>query len=123
MSERRQLFARLRVAQLRFVAQGQERLLAAGGGTPPSGLEYLLLGQEGSAAFTRLMGEGAIAADVAAELRQRDEDLAGIGDDVAEAFVPQLRRARDHVVERAALRQVQGSVGAEAGGIRLHGQP
>src|SRR5690606_23744902 len=45
--------------------------------------QNLLARQEGALALSRRMGEGAVMADIAAELRQRDKDFSRIGDLVA----------------------------------------
>ena len=60
--------------------------------------EHLVLGQEGALAPARRPREGAVAADVAAERRQRDEDLGRVGDEPAAA--PPLARRREQFVER-----------------------
>ena len=76
-----ELLARDLVAKLRLVAQREERLRAAGRGAGASDREHLVLGEERALAPTRRPGEGAVAADVATERRQRDEDLRRVGGD------------------------------------------
>src|SRR5262249_24082755 len=80
-----ELIARGAVPELGLVAEGEERLGAARGGARARDREHLVLGQVGALAAARRPGEGAVVADVAAELRQRDEDLRRVGDDGAGA--------------------------------------
>ena len=78
------LVARLRVAQLRLVAEREQRLLAAGAAPATAIVEHLVDARDTARSpAPRRMGERAIMADVAAKLRQRNEDLARIGDEVA----------------------------------------
>ncbi len=92
VAEMRQRLARRGVAQLGLVAQGEERLMAAGA-RPGTGDRQHLIGVEVSGlAAARRVGEGAIVADVAAQLGQRDEDFARIGDEAAMPRVAQCRR-------------------------------
>ena len=85
VAEPGQRLARRAVAQFRLVAQREERLMAAGA-RPGRGDRQHLVGIEiGGLAAARRMGEGAVVADVAAQLGQRDEDLARIGDEAAMA--------------------------------------
>ncbi len=73
------------VAELRLVAEREQRLRAAGGGTGTGDLEHLLLAHERSLPATRRPREGAVAADVAAEGGQRHEDLGRVRDHRARA--------------------------------------
>ncbi len=76
-----------RVALLRLLAEREERLLAAG---LPPGLgdgDHLVRRQEGRLRLGRGLRERAVVADVAAQLRQRDEHLAGVRHGVAVALV------------------------------------
>ena len=97
-AERRELGARDLVAELGLVAEREERLGAPCRRARPRDREHLLLGQEGTLAAARRPREGAVAADVAAERRQRDEDLGRVGDEPAAA--PPLARRREQFVER-----------------------
>ena len=74
-SERFKLFARSAVAQLGLVAEGEQRLAAAGGGAGASDREHLLDRHVRALAAPGRVRERAVVADVAAELRQWDEDL------------------------------------------------
>src|SRR6266566_6466454 len=98
------------VANLRLVAQGEEGLAAACGGACPRNLEHFLLAHVRPLPAPRGPGERAVTANVAAELRQRNEDLRRVGDkpavaDLAES--PGLRGQRRPrlVDERKRLRR------------------
>src|SRR5712691_9574731 len=79
--ELRYRVARDAVAQLGLVAEREQRLVTAGRDARPRDLQYLLERHEGPLAAPRRTGEGAVAAHVAAERRQWDEHLGGIGDE------------------------------------------
>jgi len=78
MAERLELLACRAVAQLRLVAQGEQRLVAARLGAGAGDGEDLVAGQIDPLAAARRLGEGAVVTDVAAQLGERDEDLARI---------------------------------------------
>ena len=80
MAEGRQLLARDLVAQLRLVAEGEQRFLAARGGAGARDGQHLVPRHVGALSFAGRVREGAVMADVAAELGQRNEDLAGIAE-------------------------------------------
>ena len=84
-AERGQLLARGAVAELGLVAEREERLVAAGLGACARDREHLVGRHERALAAPRRLRERAVVADVAAELRQRDEDLRGVGDDAGHA--------------------------------------
>jgi hypothetical protein len=63
------------VVQLRPLAEGEERLVAAGSGPSASNREHLVSLEVGGLEPRRRLGEGAVAAAVPAELGERDEDL------------------------------------------------
>ena len=96
--ERRELLARGPVAPLRLVAEREQRLLAARLGArardrraPRPAVRY--------ARSPRFGGrrERAVVADVAAELRQRDEDLRRVRDEAALALGPEGLRGREQI--------------------------
>ena len=60
-------------------------------------VEHLVLGQERALPAPRRSGERAVAADVAAQRRQRDEDLRRVGDERAGA---QPARLGEQLLER-----------------------
>ena len=78
------------VAMLGLVAEREERLGAAGGGAGARDLEHLLHRQVGPLAPARRPRERAVAADVAAQRRQRNEDLRRVGDERATPEPPRL---------------------------------
>ncbi|MEY9215333.1 hypothetical protein ABH917_004779 [Thermobifida halotolerans] len=73
--------AGLRPAVLGAVAEGEQRLLAAQGGSLPGDREDLVRGQVGGGQLRGGRGEGAVVTAVPAQSGQRDEDLAAVGDD------------------------------------------
>ena len=88
------------IAQLGLVAQGEERLVAAGCRAGAGDGKYVIGREIGRMTLARPLGEGAVMAHVAAELGERDEDLARIGDEPAVAFLGQRRRFRHERGER-----------------------
>src|SRR5215210_5644328 len=83
---------RLGIALLRLVSQAEERLLAPGLRTGARYPQHLLGGQVRPLAGTGRMGKDAVAAVVAAELGQGDEDLARVRDAWPKKAVPNLGR-------------------------------
>ena len=79
--ERCELLARRPVAELGLVPEREERLVAAGLGALARDGEHLVGAHVGALAAARGLRERAVVADVAAELRQRDEDLRRVGDE------------------------------------------
>ena len=96
-TERPELLARDLVAQLRLVAEREERFVAAGGRTGARDREHLVLGHESPLAALRRARECAIPADVAAQGRKRDEDLRRVCDQRAG---PESTRLREQLLER-----------------------
>ncbi len=92
VAEPGQRLARRAVAQFGLVAQREQRLAAAGARAGAGDRQHLLGVEIGGLAAARRMREGAVVADVAAQLGQRDEHLARIGDEAAVARVAQCRR-------------------------------
>ena len=88
-AERSQPLAGRLVAQFRLLAQGEQGFLAAHCRTVAGGVEHLVDGHVGRLNSARHLGEGAIVADVPAQVGQGNENLARIGDDVAKALVAQ----------------------------------
>ena len=85
-----QLLARDPVAALGLVAEREQRLAATRRGAGACDLEHFVRGQVRPLAAARRPREGAVVADVPAELRQRDENLRRICDDGAPAQAPGL---------------------------------
>ena len=99
--------ARHRVALLRAVAEREQRLLAP---EPPAGLgdrHDLLRGQERPFEPGRRLGERAVVAVVAAQHRERDEDLARVGDGAAVSELAQVRGERHQAFEVRTARREQ----------------
>jgi len=97
-----ELLARDPIARLRAVAEGEERLGAARLRARPRDGQHLVLGEVRALAAPRRPRKGAVAADVAAERRQRDEDLRRVGDERPDPFGAQAPRLAHEVVEGRA---------------------
>ena len=69
-------FARGLVAQFGLFSQREERLFAAHLGTLPCNVENLIDGHVGCFQLSGDLGERTVVANVAAQMRQRDEDFA-----------------------------------------------
>src|SRR6516162_11718153 len=89
VTEPGQCLARRGVPQFGLVAQREQRLMTSGARAGCRNRENLIGVEVSGFVATRWMGEGAIVADVAAELGQRDEDLARIRDEIAMPCVAQ----------------------------------
>ena len=83
MAQFLELAARRRIAQLRLVAEREQRLHAARLGAIAGEAENLVRREIGACALLRRLGEGAIMADVAAQMGERNKNLARIGDEIA----------------------------------------
>src|SRR5689334_17583188 len=92
MTELAKLLARRAIAQLRLVAQSEQRLLAACRLSLAGNVEHFVNRQVRLSAAARRARKGAVVADVSAELCKRDEDLARISDELAMSFVPAASR-------------------------------
>ena len=88
------------VAQLRLVAQREQRLRAARGRPCACDREYLLRRKIARLACARPFGEGAIVADVPAEMGERNEHLARVREVAAMPLVAQTARGVDQLRER-----------------------
>ena len=88
------------VAPLGLVAQREQRLAAAGPLTGACHLEHLVEAHVCPLTAQWWVGEGAVVADVAAELRQRDEDLRAIRDERPGARIANGARLGHQFVER-----------------------
>ena len=84
-----QEFARLGKNPLRLVAEAEKRFLAARAAARFGNGQDFVRAHIGGAPRHRIGAKGAIAAIVAAEMRQRDEDLLRIADDPALDAIPQ----------------------------------
>ena len=102
VAARRQPLARVRVAVLGAVAQGEQRLLAL---LPPARLGdgHDLLGrEERGVELGRRLGERAVVTVVAAQHRERDEDLARVRDRAPVTAVAEAGGDPQQLVERLA---------------------
>src|SRR5262245_23389021 len=93
------------IAQLGLVAQGEQRLVAAGRLAGARDCHNFLWRQIATLTAHRRMRERAVVAGVAAQLGQRNEHLARIRDDAAVAPIAQGGGHSHHGVEVFALRQ------------------
>ena len=100
--ERSELLPRCAVAELRLVAEREQRLAAPCPLTRAGDLEYLLDAHVGALAASRRPRERAVVAHVAAQLRQGDEDLRAVGDEPAASGLPGRPRLGHELLERAA---------------------
>ena len=83
MAEALECCSRGGVSQLGFVSERKQHFLALRRLPRPSNLEHGVDRQVRRFVLTGRLREGAVVADVATELRQRDEHLTRVGDDVA----------------------------------------
>ena len=94
VSELGQFLARHLVAQLGLVPEREEGLRAARRRPRPRKLQHLVDAHVGAFAALGRLRERAVVADVAAELRQRNEDVARVGDDVVVGLIAECARCR-----------------------------
>ena len=97
-----------RVAVLGALAQGEERLVAAGGPSGPGDVEDLVEREVGRLQPGRGLGEGAVAAPVAAQHGQRDEDLGREGHPGAEGRVAHGGRPGHELGQRGGQQRRRG---------------
>ncbi len=93
-AELRKLLPSRPVAQLRLVAEREQRFPATGRSARPRDLQHLVDRHVRPLAAPRRRSERAVVADVAAELRQRHEHLRRIGDEPAAPIANAARRAQ-----------------------------
>jgi hypothetical protein len=103
-------------ALLRPVAEGEQGLFATLRRSGAGDLEHLFALEERGGQPVRDGGERAVVASVAAQARQRDEHLAGVGDDTGAALghEPRVADARGGVEE---LVQVRAAGSEQDGGL------
>ena len=114
------------IARLGAVAEGEEGLLAA---QRPPGLghrQHLVGAHRVGARVVLVTGEGAVGADVPAEVGQRDEDLARVGDPGRAGAIAQggRRRPEGRVLGAGGIGEGEGlgARGPAAVEGRLHGR-
>ena len=105
MTELAKLLARDAISQLGFVAECEQRLLAACGGAGARDREHLLQRQIRALPFARSMRERAVVTHVPAKLRERNEHFARIRDDSAVGCVSPRRCAAHQCVQVAIADQ------------------
>ncbi len=115
-----EFLARHAIAQLRLVAEGEQGLLAAGLLAGAGDGEDLLAREERLHILLRRVGEGAVVADVAAELGQRNEDLARIGH---RAAVEGVAAPAGEVHEAGQIGHLDHGIGFFRGEARALGEP
>ena len=115
-AERRKLLARGAVAQLGLVAEGEQRLAAARGRARARDLQHLVDRQVRALAAPRRRRERAVVADVAAELRQRDEHLRRVRDEPVARASRTASRLAEQLVRRQ--REQLQAVSARRGSLR-----
>ena len=130
VTERGQRLARDAVAALRLVAEREQRLVAAGPGAGLGDGNGLVDRQIWRAQVARRLGERAVAADVTAEPRQRDEHLGRVADQDGMAEIPPRARRRQQSVQIVAVAQRErllvrdrsagGGTGDDGSGARGH---
>ncbi len=99
------------VALLGRLAQREERFVASGLSAAASNGQHLVDRQVRRFEPGRCGGEGAVAAAIATQARQRDEDLRGVGDAGAESVGAHGARPRHQFVERQPLELHGGNLG------------
>ena len=109
-----QRLPRRAVAPLRLVAEREQRLLAARRCARPRDVEHLFRRHVGGLAPARRLREGAVMADVAAEMRQRNEYLARIADPGPVQPVAQPGRRIHQALKVAAIGKRQCLCGLRA---------
>ena len=115
MAQPRELVARCGVAQLRLVAEREQRLLAARPDAGRRDRQHLVEREIGIVAPARRLRERAVVADVAAKPGQRDEDLARIRNQRAVGRVPACRRRLGQRIEIIAFAERQRRFRAQMG--------
>ena len=104
VAQRGERIARRRVAQLGLVAEREQRFVCSRRGCAGAGdLQHLVRATDRRARRPRRLGEGAVVADVAAELGQRDEHLARIRDQAAMAAIAPQSRPSAIIPESSAM--------------------
>ena len=106
-----ELLARRPVAELRLVAEGEERLAAAG---PFAGLgdgEHFVRGEVGGAQATRGLRERAVVAHVAAKLGEGDEHLRRERGHLGVPLVADRPRGAEQALEVGRIEEIERFLG------------
>ena len=118
MAQFGQLAPSLGKAQFRLVAQGEQRFGAAGGGAGAGHFQHLVRRHVGALTGARAR-EGAVVAQVAAQLGQRQEDLGRPGLIYAERAVAHGCGTRQQSGQRCIDQRMRLG-GGQGGRIRNH---
>ena len=86
------------VAQFGLFPEGKQGFLASRRCPLPRGFEHGLHAHVGGLLVPWGGGEGAVVADIPTQVRERDEELFGVGQKGAEAVIPQRARLGHHVL-------------------------
>ncbi len=105
-----------RVAVLGSLTQGEQGLVAARRPAGPGDRQHLVEREVGRLHAGRGLGEGAVAAPVAAQHGERDEDLGGEGHPVAVGVAPDLAG----LFLQRRQREVEQPLGVGGSGDRRH---
>ena len=108
-----QPLGRVGIARLGVLSEGEQRLVATELGAAARDVEHGFRGEVRRVEAGRRLGERAVAAAVAAQHRQRDEDLRRERDARAERGVAPARRLGEEVVEGKVLQRGVQHVGHE----------
>ena len=98
------------VAQLGFLTQGEQGLLAAHGSALPAQFQHFLYRHVRAIDLLRRAGKGTVMANVTAQVGQGNEYLARVADRVAVAAVPPRAGNRRQGRRVSDIRQCQGLV-------------
>src|SRR6516225_10949658 len=126
MPEPRQLVCGGSIAQLRLVAEREQRLLAARGLPGACNGNHFIDGKIRPLVPARWLGKRTVMADIAAKLRERYEDLARVRDDGAMRRIPPSRRRfleRVEIAVEERQRLLAGEIAVEAEVRWQHRQP
>ncbi len=105
-----QKLARFRENAFRLIAQAEERFLAARGAALFGESQNLVRGHEMRTRLAGIFAEGAVAAVVAAQRGERDEDFFGEADDGSLPVGAQLSCGGEEIAERGCERKTQCGV-------------
>ncbi len=108
MAEAREFVARRAITKLRLVAEREQRFLAAGVAAGARDRQHLVARQERRLAGARRMSKGAVMAHVPAKLGQRNENLAGIGNNRAMGAVAAAACGAQQRLEIAQIGEREG---------------
>src|SRR5438876_8764713 len=118
VAELRELVACGPVPELGLVPEREERFAAAGALARACDRQHLVDRHVRALAAPRGPRERAVVADVAAELRERDEDLRAVGDEPPARLAAHAPRLRHQLLERRGEQLHGRELTVETGGRR-----